>query len=113
MIQGYHWHVLALSRKPLSREEIKVVSSKLTELPRSIGVPLETHIVAHSLVGRDAQIVQAESNQVFEAYGLSTSTPQALYLVRPDGYVAFRADRLDLAALSEFIRCLSAAKPVS
>ena len=78
LIQGYRWHVLALSRKPLSCEEIESFSSRLNELPRSIGVPLETHIVAHSLLGRDARIVQAESNQVFEAYGLSASTPQAI-----------------------------------
>jgi 2-polyprenyl-6-methoxyphenol hydroxylase-like FAD-dependent oxidoreductase len=112
LIQGYRWHVLALSRKPLSREEIETLSSELSRLPQAIGVALETHIVAHSLLGRGPRIIQAESNQVFEAYGLSMETPQAIYLIRPDGYVAYRTNRLDLAGLQDFIRCLTAEKLV-
>jgi 2-polyprenyl-6-methoxyphenol hydroxylase-like FAD-dependent oxidoreductase len=112
LIKGYRWHVLALSRKPLARDEIASLVSEQGALPRSIGVPLETHIVAHSLLGRDARIVQAESNQVFEAYGLSAETPRALYFIRPDGYVAFRSDGLDFATLRDFMACFAGLKPV-
>jgi 2-polyprenyl-6-methoxyphenol hydroxylase-like FAD-dependent oxidoreductase len=112
LIQGYRWHVLALSRKPLSRGEIEMLDSELAALPRSIGIPLETHIVAHSLVGRDARIVQAESNQVFEAYGLSAENPRALYFIRPDGHVAYRTLWLDFAGLNDFTRRLTGGKPV-
>ena len=52
------------------RDEIEKLAAEMAALPRTIGIPLETHIVAHSLIGRDPRIVQAESNQVFEAYGI-------------------------------------------
>jgi 2-polyprenyl-6-methoxyphenol hydroxylase-like FAD-dependent oxidoreductase len=112
LIKGYRWHVLALSRKPLSREEIESLATELAALPRSIGVALETHIVAHSLLGRDARIVQAESNQAFEAYGVSAETPRALYFIRPDGYVAFRSNGLDFTALRDFMACFTGLEPV-
>ena len=96
-----------MSRKALSQDEIKDLTAELAKLPRSIGVSLETHIVTHSLMGRDGRIVQAESNQVFEAYGLSADTPQALFLIRPDGYIAYRSDGLDLTGLKKFIASLT------
>ena len=104
LTQGYGFHVLALSRTPLSREEIRSLSEKLDGLPRSLGIELETHIIAHSLIGRDERILQAESPQVFQAYCVSDETPQALFLIRPDGYIAYRTDSLDVESLGEFIR---------
>ncbi len=110
LIQGYRWHVLALSRRPLSRDEIEKLAAEMGALPRMIGTPLETHIVAHSLIGRDSRIVQAESNQVFEAYGISAANPRGLYLIRPDGHVAFRSLWLDFAGLKDFIGCLTGSR---
>jgi len=107
LIQGYRFHVLALSRQPLSAEEIQSLTERLACLPKTIGIEIETHLIVHSLAGRDPRILQAESNQVFEAYGLSADIPQALFLIRPDGYIAFRADRLDIERLKEFIQRLS------
>jgi 2-polyprenyl-6-methoxyphenol hydroxylase-like FAD-dependent oxidoreductase len=107
LIQGYRWHVLALSRKPLSRDEIEKLAAEMAALPRTIGIPLETHIVAHSLVGRYGRIVQAESNQVFQAYGISAANPRGLYLIRPDGHVAFRSLWLDFTGLKDLIGCLT------
>lgn len=104
LIKGYRFHVLALSKTPLSGGEIESLTADLAGLPKSPGVPLETHVIAGSLVGRDGRIVRAESNQVFDAYGLTRETNQALYLVRPDGYIAYRSDRLDVSGLKEFIR---------
>jgi 2-polyprenyl-6-methoxyphenol hydroxylase-like FAD-dependent oxidoreductase len=103
LIDGYRFHVLALSRKALAQGEVQALCAALSRLPRSIGIPLETHIIAHSLQGRDPRFIQAESNQVFEAFGLSLDTLQAVYLIRPDGYVAYRSDRLDISGLEEFI----------
>jgi len=104
LIGGYRFHVLALSRSPLSEDEIRSLSAVLADLSNSVGIDLETHIIAHSLIGRDRRICHAESSQVFEAYGLTAETPRALFLVRPDGYIAYRTDRLDLQGLADFIR---------
>jgi hypothetical protein len=73
-------------------------------LPSSPGIELETHIIAHSLIGRDERILQPESPQVFQAYGLTDEIPQALFFIRPDGYIAYRTDSLDVEGLREFIR---------
>jgi len=104
LIQGYRFHVLALSRLPLSADEIQSLSHELAGLSAAAGLDLETHIIAHSLIGRDDRIWQAESAQVFHAYGLSEETPRGLFLIRPDGYIAYRCDQLDVAGLSDFIR---------
>jgi 2-polyprenyl-6-methoxyphenol hydroxylase-like FAD-dependent oxidoreductase len=106
LIGGYRFHVLALSRRPLSADEIRSLTEQLGGLPKDIGIGLETHIIGHSLVGRDERLLQAESDQVFEAYGLTVETPHALFLVRPDGYIAYRSDRLDMNRLKTFIRRL-------
>jgi hypothetical protein len=111
LIGGYRFHVLALSRTPLSQDEIQSLSADLATLPKAIGIDVDKHIIAHSLIGRDERICQAESSQIFEAYGLSADTPQALFLVRPDGYIAYRTDRLDTKGLADFIRKLSEITP--
>lgn len=104
LTQGYRFQALALSRKPLDGEEIGRLSEDLAGLPKSIGLDLETHIVAQSLIGRDPRIIRAESNEAFEAYGVSHQTPQGLFLIRPDGYIAYRADGLNVERLRRFIR---------
>jgi 2-polyprenyl-6-methoxyphenol hydroxylase-like FAD-dependent oxidoreductase len=104
LICGYRYHVLALSQQPLGREEIERLANDLAGLPKSLGILLETHIVAHSLLGRDPRIIQAESSQVFEAYGITRETPQAIFLIRPDGHVAYRRPDLDVSGLKNFLR---------
>jgi 2-polyprenyl-6-methoxyphenol hydroxylase-like FAD-dependent oxidoreductase len=104
LTQGYGFHVLALSRTPLSREEIRSLSDELAGLPSSLGIEIETHIIAHSLIGRDERILQAESTQVFQAYCITDETPQALFFIRPDGYIAYRTDSLEVKGLGEFMR---------
>ncbi len=104
LLQGYRFPLLALSRRPLDGDEIGRLAAELAALPAALGLDLETHLIARSLIGRDARFLQAESPQVFEAYGLSRRVPQALFLVRPDGYVAYRAVGLDVASLERFVR---------
>ena len=43
---------------------------------QSVGLELQTHVVAHSLLGRDERIVRAENNQVFNNYGVTHETPE-------------------------------------
>lgn len=92
-----------MSREPLDEAGIATLSGELAALRGTSGLDLHTHIVAHSLIGRDERIVRAESGQAFEAYCLDGATPRALYLIRPDGYIAWRTDSLDVAACREFL----------
>ena len=103
LLQGYRFHVLALSRQPLDGGEIAELAVELQRLPTMLGLDLDAHLIARSLIGRDARFLQAESSEVFTAYGLSRRVPEALYLVRPDGYVAYRAVGLDVAGAARFV----------
>ncbi len=103
LLAGYRFHLLALSREPLSREDIDGLSAELAGFVRDCPAPAEAHLVAHSLVGRDERLVQAESARVFDAYGIGPGTPRGLYLIRPDGYVAWRTDSLDVTACRRFV----------
>jgi 2-polyprenyl-6-methoxyphenol hydroxylase-like FAD-dependent oxidoreductase len=104
LLTGYKFHVLALSRTPLAGEESRSLSADCAALPQPPGVGLEVHVIAIPSGKGDEPIIRAEALGVFSAYGLDPETPRALYLVRPDGYVAWRADRFDVKALANFVR---------
>jgi 2-polyprenyl-6-methoxyphenol hydroxylase-like FAD-dependent oxidoreductase len=101
---GYCFHLLVLSRKPLSRHDIDNLMKELHEIPTFIGLNIKIHVIAQSLMGRDKHIIRAESSQVFEVYGLTRNKPQALFLIRPDGYIAFESDHFDFEELRRFIQ---------
>ena len=103
LIKNYRFHVLALSRKSLDRDEVETLTMQLASLPKSVGLNVETHLIAHSLIGRDPRLHRAKSSEVFETYGVTHARPQALFLIRPDGYIAFRAESLDIEALRDFL----------
>lgn len=102
LIADYRFHVLALSRRALTEAEIGDVAAGLAGLPQAPG--MSTHLVAASLAGRVPNLHRVEGGDVLRRYGLDGATPQALFLIRPDGHVAWRCDRLDLDALASFIR---------
>ncbi len=97
LIGGYRFTLLAFSRTALGSDEIDRLSRALQAVAAGTSVPLDTHLVAHSFAGSDPRLIQAENSAVFSAYGLDHDRPQALYLVRPDGHVAWRAPGLDIA----------------
>jgi hypothetical protein len=103
--------VLALSRMPLDEAALADIAATLSAMPQTIaGLPCRSHILARSLLGRDERLMQAESPEVFANYRLdSAGAGQALFLVRPDGYIAYRSDRIDGAKLQAFIRRFEAA----
>ena len=103
LIGGYRFHLLALSRTPLGAAEIEDGAARLEALRGSAPFDLSTHLVSRSLVGRHPSLIQAEHSGAFESYGLDRHVPQALYLVRPDGYVAWRAESFDVEGCRAFL----------
>ena len=103
LIRGYQFHVLVLSKKPLSRTDIDILLSQLNTLPKSIGLNLQIHIIAQMLMGRDERLIRAEAMQVFDVYGLTNKSSQALFLIRPDGYIAYQSTQLNITELKTFI----------
>jgi 2-polyprenyl-6-methoxyphenol hydroxylase-like FAD-dependent oxidoreductase len=113
LIGGYRFHLLALSHRALTEGEIATIHSELAALhPPLAALDVESHLVARSLIGRDPRLLQAESPEVFAVYGLGRRVPQALFLVRPDGYLAYRAADLDVATVRAFIQRFSASASV-
>jgi hypothetical protein len=102
LINGYQFHLLVLSKKALSLEEINIIASDLVLLKEKIQFPLQIHFIAHSLVGENAKIIQAQTNQVFENYGLSNKNSFGVFLIRPDGYIAYRSDAIKMENLRKF-----------
>lgn len=80
-IAGYRFHTLVLSRTPLTSVE----TERLAGLPDAIVVDGE----------------QPEAGAVFDRYGVPAGG-QSTLLIRPDGYVAWRADSIALDACAEF-----------
>lgn len=107
LIHGYRFHVLAISRTPLTTAQIDRLVQDLATLPKNIGIDIKTHVIAHTLIGLDERIQRVENADVFRAYGVSNETPQALFFIRPDGHIAYRADRLDVGGLRKFIERLT------
>jgi len=101
LLSGYGFSVLALSRKPLERDEAHRLAAALDTLAAD---RVKVHLVTRLAVGRDERVVAAASADVFDAYGLRERDGQAIYLIRPDGYVAWRGDGLDVAACGRFLQ---------
>ena len=102
LIAGYGFTILAFSRTSLVSADLAVAHDGLDTLAQRFD-GLGTHLVARSLVGRDPRVVDVQTGVIFEAFGLGDDTPQALYLVRPDGYVAWRAPSLAYDACARFL----------
>ncbi|WP_330270032.1 FAD-dependent monooxygenase [Lentzea sp. NBC_00516] len=97
LLQGYQLHVIALSRKHLTATEITEHMTALNELA------VTSHLVARVEARPDGRVHRADSAQVFEHYGLTEPDSRALYVIRPDGHVAWRCDELDFEACQRFL----------
>ncbi len=101
LLGGYQLQVLALSRKHLRDEEIAGHVEQLQSIAAFGG--FATHLVGRVACRRDTRVVFVESPQLFEHYGLTDDGAQALYVIRPDGYVAWRMDEIDYDACRLFL----------
>ncbi len=97
---GYGFTVLALAHKPLEHNEAHRVADELGKLS---GKNVKTQLISRLAVGQDPRVVFVSSAEVFRAYGLTGLEQQALYVVRPDGYVAWRCDGFDFEACGRFL----------
>lgn len=102
LIEGYEFTVLALSRKALSAEEIDALDARMQELASALP-GTRTHIVTRNSFGRHAKAAFAPSSDVFDRYGMDGPDAQALYVIRPDGYVGWRGEGFDIAAARHYM----------
>lgn len=84
LLIGYRFHLLIVSRKPLSKPEcdgLRTVWKKEANFPK---LSFEEH-----------WLVDGNTNEeVFERYGIKD---QAVFVIRPDGYIGYRSDRFENA----------------
>lgn len=91
LIAGYGFTVLALSRRRLSAAEVDRLAEGLSGIAGARG-----RIVARLDAPRHPHVERVERVEVWGRYRLEANDAQALLLVRPDGYIAWRADSLDV-----------------
>lgn len=108
LIGSYGFHLLALSRLPLSRAAIAEADARLAAAQAATPFAMDTHLVTYLLDAPDGRTIRADSPDVFHAYAMQ-DTEQALFLIRPDGFVAWRSRGWQWPTLEAFLRKLTAA----
>ncbi|MCQ8784147.1 FAD-dependent monooxygenase [Mangrovibrevibacter kandeliae] len=104
LLSGARFTLLALSRRPLERDEAEALVARLRMLE---GPAIAARVVARLTAGRVGGVELTTAAAVFAAYGLPDEEAQALLLVRPDGYLAWRSDSLDVDACRPLLRRLA------
>jgi 2-polyprenyl-6-methoxyphenol hydroxylase-like FAD-dependent oxidoreductase len=102
LLAGYRLHVVLFSRKHLLDAEVTEYAAQLQSIG-AFGVDLATHLVGRVECRHDPRVEQVESVQVFQHYGLLHDDSKALFVIRPDGHVAWRMDDVDFDACRSFL----------
>jgi 2-polyprenyl-6-methoxyphenol hydroxylase-like FAD-dependent oxidoreductase len=102
ILTGYQFHVVAFSRKHLVDEEVKEYEEQLQSIA-AFGFGISTHLIGRVACRRDSRVEYVDSGQVFEHYGLKDEESTAIYVIRPDGYVAWRMDEINFDACRSFL----------
>ena len=102
VLQGYRLHVVALSRRHLTDAETAELAERLHGL-EAAGGGIAGHLIGRVTGRSDERVEHVDSVQVFDRYGLRHPDSQALYVIRPDGHVAWRSDEIDLDACEAFL----------
>jgi len=102
LLTGYQLHIVALSRKHLVDDEVQEYSEQM-RIFAGMGPHVATHLIGRVACRRDPRVEYVDSGQVFEHYGLKDDESKALYVIRPDGYVAWRMDDIDFDACRSFL----------
>ena len=99
---SYRFHILALARRPLGTDAIDGTADQLDALAAACGLDPTVVFLSRSLAGRHRRILQIENDAVLAAYGVTGDVSEALYLIRPDGHVAWRSKSFDIAGCRRF-----------
>lgn len=102
LLAGYRMTVLALSRKPLDARQIEHLNQSLAGLVAD-RPNLSAHLVARQDFGMGPGVEFTALPDVFERYGVDLRDGQALYIIRPDGYVAWRSPTLNIQGAASFL----------
>jgi 2-polyprenyl-6-methoxyphenol hydroxylase-like FAD-dependent oxidoreductase len=103
VLEGYRFHLLVLSRQPL---DVDAAGRLLDELAALNAAGVDTHLLVRQAGGRQDGVEIVERSDVFERYAVGAEDGQATVLVRPDGYVAWRSDTLDIAGCAHFLQAM-------
>ena len=99
LIGGYRFSLLAMSRRRLVQTQVDEIAAALRNLPDGVAA----HLVARLAFGRHEAVEPVETAELFDRYGLPNADDQAVLLVRPDGYVAWRTEGLNVAGAFRFL----------
>lgn len=102
LLGGYRFHLLVLSRASL---EADAADRMLDQFPAVIACGVEPHLLTRQAGGRRDRIEIVERSDVFDHYGVPAGG-QASVLIRPDGYIAWRSDSVDIPGCVNFLRHL-------
>ncbi|GLY97870.1 FAD-dependent monooxygenase [Actinoplanes sp. NBRC 103695] len=108
LLGGYRMHVVAMSRAHLDDEAVAALTAGLATFD---GV--STHLIGRVACRPDERVELVDTAEVFQRYGLTHPDSQALYVIRPDGHVAWRTDELDLDACRHFLARLGLPYPIT
>ncbi|MFV3126855.1 FAD-dependent monooxygenase [Niveispirillum sp. KHB5.9] len=102
LLSGYRTVVLALSRKPLEAHQVEHLKLSLAGLVA--GRPhVSLHLVARQAFGMGEGVEFTALPDIFDRYGVGRGDDQALYIIRPDGYVAWRSPSLNIQGAAAFL----------
>ena len=93
LVKGYKFHLLILSRSTISgdrREKLRRLWATSKRYPK---MEIEQHWIS-SLPSNHPDVIHCRDEEIFTRFGV---TQQGVFLIRPDGYVGFRADDLEKA----------------
>lgn len=101
LVAGYSFSLILMSRQFLDQTQL----AEVLETARiTLGhFTAQIHIIARSDRGQSDLAHVPTSAQIFDQFGLKQVNDQAIYLIRPDGYVAWRCAQFDFASLRRFV----------
>ena len=103
LLQGFRFHVLVLSLVRLDEQGLKALQALAGTLKTEM---CDVHLIVRLTFAPHDSIERVERTEVFERYEVTGQVNQAIVLVRPDGYVGWRGEGLDMDGCRNYLqRC--------